>query len=58
MLQSEAGYIDARPLTDQIGETTCNARRTIQMGQSRRFDPVSARSGLPAASERTARTAN
>jgi hypothetical protein len=32
--QSEAGYIDARPQSRQIDETSCDARLTPHLGQS------------------------
>jgi hypothetical protein len=33
MLQSEAGYIDARPLTPQFDKTSCNARPDHTLSQ-------------------------
>jgi hypothetical protein len=46
-LQSEAGYIDARPQTDSSTKTSCNARPDHTKGQKRRFDPLPSISGLP-----------
>ena len=37
MLQSEAGYIDARPLTANSTKFSCNARPDHTLGQSRWF---------------------
>src|ERR1700694_5204208 len=46
-LQSEAGYIDARPQTDSSTKTSCNARPDHTLGQSRHFDRAPLTSGLP-----------
>src|SRR6202011_4004360 len=47
MLQSKAGYIDARPLTTRSTKTSCNARPDHTLGQSRRSDRAPLTSGLP-----------
>src|ERR1700676_5248698 len=47
MLQSKAGYIDARPLTANPTNLLATHGRTIHSGQSRRFDRPPATSGLP-----------
>jgi hypothetical protein len=36
-LQSEAGYIDARPQTDSSTKTSCNARPDHTLGQKAKF---------------------
>src|ERR1700724_3377907 len=46
-LQSEAGYIDARPQTDSSTKTSCNARPDHTLGQKLRFDLGPATSALP-----------
>src|SRR5467141_3228256 len=46
-LQSEAGYIDARPQTDSSTKTSCNARPDHTLGQKGRSDRRPAASGLP-----------
>ena len=46
MLQSKAGYIDARPLTAKLSKLLATHGRTIHLGQSRRFDRVQLTSGL------------
>src|SRR6266568_2531229 len=45
MLQSKAGYIDARPLTASSAKPLATRGRTIHEGQSRRFDAQPATSG-------------
>src|SRR3984893_13795087 len=47
MLQSKAGYIDARPLTASSAKPLATHGRTIHLGQSRHFDPVPLTSDLP-----------
>jgi hypothetical protein len=50
-LQSEAGYIDARPQTDSSTKTSCNARPGHTLGQKHRFDHRLLTSGLPQQSD-------
>ena len=45
MLQSKAGYIDARPLTASSAKPLATHGRTIHMGHSRRFWHVRSMSG-------------
>src|SRR5882762_7452016 len=47
MLQSKAGYIDARPLTASSAKPLATHGRTIHLGQSRHLDRASLTSGLP-----------
>src|SRR5882672_3478142 len=47
MLQSKAGYIDARPLTANPTNLLATHGRTIHSGQSRHFDRAPVTSGLP-----------
>jgi hypothetical protein len=47
MLQSKAGYIDARPLTASSAKPTATRGRTIHSSQKRRFDRRPVTSGLP-----------
>jgi hypothetical protein len=47
MLQSKAGYIDARPLTANPTNLLATHGRTIHSGQSRRFGGQPPTSGLP-----------
>src|SRR6266478_6296588 len=47
MLQSKAGYIDARPLTASSAKPLATHGRTIQLGQKRRFGDISVTSVLP-----------
>ena len=47
MLQSKAGYIDARPLTASSAKPLATRGRTIHSGQPRRFDQGPATSGFP-----------
>jgi hypothetical protein len=47
MLQSEAGYIDARPLTANSTKFSCNARPDHTLSQQRRIEAVNSESGLP-----------
>jgi hypothetical protein len=46
-LQSEAGYIDARPQTDSSTKTSCNARPDHTSGSFRKFVRAIAMSALP-----------
>src|SRR5712664_2611539 len=47
MLQSKAGYIDARPLTASSAKPLATHGRTIHWGQKRRLDHLPGASGLP-----------
>src|ERR1700726_4884920 len=47
MLQSKAGYIDARPLTASSAKPLATHGRTIHLGQSRHFDRAPLTSALP-----------
>jgi len=47
MLQSKAGYIDARPLTASSAKPLATHGRTIHPGQTRRFCDAGDESGLP-----------
>jgi hypothetical protein len=47
MLQSKAGYIDARPLTASSAKPLATHGRTIHQGQSRQFVCLQVTSGLP-----------
>src|ERR1700726_3821928 len=47
MLQSKAGYIDARPLTASSAKPLATHGRTIHLGQNRASRPRNATSGLP-----------
>ena len=47
MLQSKAGYIDARPLTASSANPLATHGRTIHRGHSRRFCDICATSALP-----------
>jgi hypothetical protein len=47
MLQSKAGYIDARPLTASSTKPLATHGRTIHWGQSRRSDCTPLTFGLP-----------
>jgi hypothetical protein len=48
MLQSEAGYIDARPHIRQLDQSSLATHgRTIHLGQTRRTDAASGFAGRP-----------
>jgi len=52
MLQSKAGYIDARPFTASSTNLLATRGRTIHWGQKRRFDRRPTTSGPPGHSQR------
>ena len=47
MLQSKAGYIDARPLTANSAKSTCDARPDHTLGHSRTNRPIPRPSPCP-----------
>jgi hypothetical protein len=47
MLQSKAGYIDARPFTASSTKSACNARPDHTLGHSHRLGRLLITSGLP-----------
>jgi hypothetical protein len=47
MLQSKAGYIDARPLTASSAKPLATHGRTIQLGQKQKSGPAITTSALP-----------
>jgi hypothetical protein len=53
MLQTKAGYIDARPLATNSSKFSCYARPDHTLGQTRSFLKINVRSGLASNSDLT-----